>query len=150
MKNILPLFAFLFLTFSCDAITGEEVARLAINEISTKDNTKEKIVEVALLKDDEISIWSEIDVAYEGKADMQFSVGIFLNDELYKAMTFDPREKNVTMGEVKTDINGNVKWKFKGKNKTYKILEDGTYTIKSFFIASQNVNLQKAELVIKK
>lgn len=150
MKSLFPLFSLLFLTFSCDAITGSEIARLAINEVSTKENIKEKTLEISLSKDDKISFWTEMDMSYEGEANMQFSVGLFLNDELIKAMTFDPREKNVSISEVKTDINGKVKWKFKGKNKTYKVLEDGTYTLKSFFIASGNVNLQKAELVIKK
>lgn len=148
MKKIFPLFALLFLVSSCDM--GTEIARLSIDEVSSEENIKEKSIELNLLKDEEISFWSEMDMKYEGEANLQFNVGLFLNDELYEAIAFDPREKNITVGEVKSDVNGKVKWKFSGKNKIYKVLEDGNYTIKAYFIASDNVTVNKSNLVIKK
>ena len=150
MKKIIPLLTLLFLSFSCDALTGTEIGRLKINSISTEENIIEKSITLDLLKDEKINLWSEMNMNYEGEAQMQFNVGIFLGDELYEAIAFDPREKNASIKESHTDIMGKVKWKFTGRNGSYTILEDGKYTIKAYFVASKNVNIEKAELVIKK
>ena len=70
MKKLIPTTLFLItlaILSSCDALTGTEVGRLAINEVSTNDsNLIIKETSLNLLKDESISIWSDMDMEYEG------------------------------------------------------------------------------------
>lgn len=141
----LPLAAILFLS-SC----GEEIARLPINKISTEEDIHEESVTLDLMAEDEVALWSEMDMKYDGDANMVFYVTVLLEGEELEELQFDPREKNISMKEVQTDINGKVNWSFSGKNGTFSIPEDGAYTFKGVFFATPNVSIEKAEIVIKK
>jgi hypothetical protein len=145
----LPLAALLG---GCDALMGKEVARLPINEVSTAGHEVAKEAAVPLKKDDEIALWSDMALAYEGDAPMRFQVQVLKNGAPFKQLELDPTEKNVTVGEVKTSVNDKVNWRFSGKNAELKIPEDGTYTFKARLVATNNPTLRvtKAELVLKK
>lgn len=138
---------------SCNAITGEEVARLPINQVSTSDdNLIVKETSLKLKKDEEIAIWSEMDMEYEGDVALRFKMEILKDGEKYGALEVDPTDKNVTIGEVKTSIMDKTKWSFSGKNAEIKIEEDGNYTFRAILAASENPTLKidKAELILKK
>ena len=148
MKNyllILPL-AVLLLLSAC----GEEIARLPINQISSEGNIHEESVTLDLMTGDEIGVWSEMDMAYDGDANVFFYIKIFNNDEEIQELSIDPRDKSISANEVKTEFNGKVKWKFTGKNTTYTVPADGSYTFDAIFTASNNVKIEKAELILKK
>ena len=143
---LLPLLA------SCDALMDKEVARLPINAVSTAGHEVVKEATVQLQKDDKIALWSDMDLAYDGDSPVRFQVQVTKNGAPFKELQLDPTEKNVTIGEVKTDINGSVKWSFSGKNAELVVPEAGSYTFKAMLVAAANPTLRvnKAELVLKK
>lgn len=151
-KTITTLVLCLFL-MGCSALTGEEIARLEINKVSTgSENVFDDEAILELKKGDEIMFWSDMDVTYEGTVELRFNVKIFKDGVKLKQMEIDPTKKNITVGEVKTELMGKTDWSFSGKNSELKINEEGSYTIKAILIASENSSLKvtKAELVIKK
>jgi len=151
MKKLTTIIILSMLLVSCSAITGEEVARLAINKVSTKGNFIDKEATLDLKKGDEIAFWSDIDIEYEGNVNVRFRVKVYKNGTKTSELEIDPTKKNITIGEVKTNIANKTKWSFTGKNSELKIEEDATYTIKSILVASKNPSLKinQAELVIK-
>lgn len=138
---------------ACSAITGEEVGRLPINQVSTDDdNLIIKEISLDLKKDEKIAIWSDMDIEYEGKVALRFKMEILKNGENFGGLEIDPTDKNITIGEVKTSLMGKTDWRFSGKNSEIKIEEDGNYTFKGILVASENSTLKvtKAEIVLKK
>lgn len=143
--------SFAFLT-GCGALTGEEVARLPVNQVSTDDNNliiKETTLD--LKKDQEVAIWSDMDIAYEGDVALRFKMEILKNGAHYSRLEIDPTDKNITIGELKTSVMGKTDWSFSGKNSEMKIEEDAKYTFKAILVASENPTLKvtKAEIVLK-
>lgn len=151
MKKILALLALTLLLTSCDALTGKEIGRLKINQVSTEGNLHEKEVTLDLKKGAELKIWSDMDIAYEGDVELQFQLAILKNGKKIDGYDIDPVKKNITIKEFKKVINGKTDWSFSGKNGEIKIEEDGKYTFKGIFITSKNTSLKitKAELVFK-
>lgn len=150
-KNIILLLVTLL--FSCDAITGEEIARLPINEITKSDeNMIIKEASINLKKGDQIAIWSDMDFSYEGEVALLFRFEILRDEESLGGFEIDPTDKNLTIGEVKTSILGKTDWSFTGKNSEYDIEKDGIYTFRAILIASENSTpeVEKAEVVFKK
>lgn len=154
MKNQRALLFFLLAVvfFSCDALTGEEVARLPVNFVSSEDSTVIKEVTLDLKKNDEIVFWSEMDIEYEGDVEMRFRVQALNDTTKLGGLEIDPTVKNVTLGEVKLSLGGKTSWRFTGRNTNIVIDHDGKYIFKAIFVASDNPTLKinKAELVIKK
>jgi hypothetical protein len=136
----------------CDALLGKEVARLPINEVSTAGHEVVKQVTLPLQKDDKIALWSDMDLAYEGASPVRFQVQVTKDGAPFKELQLDPTEKNVTVGEVKTDVNGSINWRFSGKNAELLIPAAGSYTFKARLVADSNptLRLARAELVLKK
>ena len=156
MKKILSLLSLVLtiaLFVGCSALTGEEIGRLPINQVTINDeNLILKEISLPLKKNEKIGIWSDLDVQYEGDVAFRFIIEILLNGENMSTLEIDPTEKNITLGEVKTSIMGKTKWQFLGKNHEFTIEKDGDYTFKGLLIASENPTLKvtTAEVVIKK
>ena len=152
MSRLVTLLMLALLAASCSAITGEEIARLKINAVSSSGNFIDDEVTLALKKGDEIALWSDIDMEYDGDVNLRFRIKMFKDGTKTSELEIDPTKKNITIGEVKTKIRNNTKWSFSGKNSEIKIEEDGNYTLKSILVASKNPSLKvnKAELVLKK
>lgn len=152
LLSILTLTLSFTLLTGC-GLTGEEIARLSINEISSdNENLIIKEVMLNLKKDEKIAIWSEMDIEYEGDISLLFRIEILKNGEEFGGLEIDPTDKNMTIGEMRTSFNGKTDWSFTGKNSSIKIEEDGDYTFKAILVASENPTLKvtKAELVLKK
>jgi hypothetical protein len=137
---------------ACDTLLGKEVARLPINEVSTEGHEVVKEASLQLKKDDVISLWSDMDMAYEGEAPVRFQVTVLADGARVNQLELDPTEKNVTVGEVKTAVNDKVTWSFSGKNGSLTIPKNANYTFKARLIAANNptLKIKKAELVLKK
>lgn len=137
---------------ACDALLGKEIARLPINELSTPQREVTKKVILKLQKEDKIALWSEMDMEYKGEAPLRFQVIVLKNGQPFNQLELDPTQKNVSLKEVKTDINGSVSWSFSGKNAELIIPENGTYTFRARLVAAPNptLKLHKAELILKK
>lgn len=132
---------------------GEEVARIPVNEISTdNDNLIVGETSIDLKQGEEIALWSDMDMSYEGDVALRFQLEIIMDTTSLGIMELDPMDKNITLGEVKTTLNDKTNWSFSGKNGSFKVEEDANYTFKAILIASDNSTLQidKAELIIKK
>ena len=156
MKNILTLSA-LALSISmlsgCGALTEKEIARLPVNEVSTdEDHLMMQETTLYLKKGEQVGVWSEIDIEYEGNIGLRFRLDIYKGDEpIAEGMEIDPMEKNITLGETKISVNGKVDWSFTGRNTSLTFDEDGEYTFKAILVASNNPTLKinQAELVLK-
>lgn len=151
-KKLTGWLASAVLLSGCNSLFGEEIARLPINVVSTDGHEVAKEASLPLKKDDEIAVWSDMDMAYDGAAPVRFQVTVTKDGAPFQQLEIDPTEKNVTVGETKTDINGQVKWSFTGRNTVLKIPASGTYIFKARLVAAPNptLNITKAELVLKK
>lgn len=151
--SILILFVLLGTLPRCNALIGEEVARIPINQVTLDDNNLiVRETSLDLKKDEEISIWSDMDIEYDGDVALRFRMEILKDGEYYGGLEIDPTDKNITIGEVKTTIMEKTDWSFSGKNSEIKIEENGNYTFKGILIASENPSLivNKAEIVFRK
>lgn len=149
---LIILMSVAFLT-GCDALTGKEIARIPVNQISVNDsNLIIKETSLALKKGDEIGIWSDMDVEYEGDVYLRFKLEIWKNGAKLGGLEIDPMEKNITIGEVKTTLMDKTNWSFTGKNTEITIEEDANYTFKAILVAVSNTTLivKKAEIILKK
>lgn len=141
------------LLIGCSALTGEEIARLDINEVSIDNNNLViKEASLQLKKEEEISFWSDIDISYDGAVALRFKIEVLRDGINLGVLDIDPTDKNITLGEVKTSLQGKTNWSFTGKNTEYKIEEDGEYTFKGILVASNNptLKIKKAEVILKK
>jgi hypothetical protein len=147
----LVLITCLFL-FGCSAFTGEEVGRLAINQVSSVGNLIKKEASVVLEPGDEIAFWTEMDMEYEGDVTILFRIAITKDGKDLGSMEIDPRKKDMTIGEVKTSLGDKISWSFSGRGAIIPISEAGNYTFEAILLASNNSSLviKKAELVLKK
>lgn len=152
MKKIILLVIITSLIIRCSNLTGTEIARLKINNISTEGKVFPDETTLSLKKDDEIAFWSDMDYEYKEDVKLRFKVKIFIGETKISEIEIDPTNKNITVGEVKTTLIGKTKWRFTGKNYKLTIKKDESYTFKSILIATQNPELKitKAELVLKK
>lgn len=148
----LNFFVLCFLLIACGALTGEEVGRLAINQVSRGENIIMKESTVELENGDQIVFWSDMDMEYEGDAEIRFRISIVKGEDPYGNLEVNPTEKELTLGESKTTLNGKTSWSFVGQNAVFNVQEDGQYTFKAILVASENSSLviNKAELVLKK
>ena len=144
--------ALTILLTACDTLTGEEIARIPINEVSTEDNLIIKETSIDLKKGEKIAIWSDMDIAYEGEIELRFRLEIIKNDEKIGGLEINPTDKNMTLGEVKTQLMDKTNWAFSGKNSSFMIEEDANYTFRGILAASENPTLivTKAEIILKK
>lgn len=152
MKSLYLILLSVFI-ISCDSITGEEIARLPINKVSTgEDKLFEEEAVLDLKKGDKISFWSDIDLEYKDELFFGFRIRVWKNNVPYGIIEFESTDKNITIGEFKTNINGKTKWSFTGKNSEMEIKEDAKYKFRGIFKTSTNESLvvNKAELIIKK
>lgn len=151
MRPLLYLPLALLLFPSCEAITGKELARVSIDTLSTPDHLVMGEATLNLKKDDQVALWSHLDMAYDGQADLRMRVRVVKDDADLQLFELDPTKKNVTVGETKTELNGHTEWSFTGKNAVYAVPEDGAYTFKAILTAEENASLvvRKAALVLK-
>lgn len=138
---------------ACNALFGEEVARLPVNVVSTDGNQVVKEASLQLQKAEEVAMWSDMDLAYEGQQPLRFQVVVTKDGAPFKQLEINPTVKNLTVGEVRTKMNGKITWRFTGKNAELKVPANGTYLFKARLVAATSnptLKITKAELVLKK
>lgn len=154
MRKQLPLlaaFCSVLLLPSCEALTGKEIGRLSVAGVSTDSNFVVGETSVPLHKNEEVALWSHMDMEYDGEIDLLFRVRLVRDSMIVQELEMDPREKNITVGEVQSTFGGHTKWSFTGKNATVTIPADGTYNFQAILVASNPdaLKLTTAELVLK-
>lgn len=135
----------------CDAITGKEVARMAVDSLSTPDHLVMGQATLPLKQGEEIAFWSHMDLGYDGDAALRFRVRVLRGDSDLTLLEIDPLRSNITTGETKSTIGDHTQWSFTGKNHVWTVPEDATYTFKAILTAEENSSLRinKAELLLK-
>jgi hypothetical protein len=151
MKNLLFLVLIVITISGCDKLFGEEVARVKIDQLSNNELfIKETILN--LKKDEEISLWADMDMDYETNLSLVYSIEIWKDGKLLGNFDLDAMDVNPRMMEVKTSFNDKTSWSYSGKMKSFKAEDTGTYLFKAILRSSENPTLilNKAELVFKK
>lgn len=139
-------------TYGCDAISAEEVARLSFEKVATQEDLNIQSAELELKAGDKIQLWTEMNMEYEGNLGLEYQMLVIKGADTLAMYKLDPEEKDITMGEVKTSIGNDTKWRFSGRMSKITIEDDGLYTFSSLLLSSSNesLNLKKADLVLKK
>lgn len=107
---------------------GRRSRQTSIDEIGYETPAEEKQTIISLKKGDEIAIWSDMDLSFEGEVQIGFVVKISKGNEVVESLNFSPFKKNITVGEIKTSLGNKTDWSFEGKNAEFKVPEDGDYT----------------------
>ncbi|MFP9112734.1 hypothetical protein ACLI1A_02255 [Flavobacterium sp. RHBU_3] len=152
MKKFLALLFVSVLFVSCD-ITGEEIGRLPINKLSIGyQHVFAKELTLDLKKGEEISIWSDMDVEFQGEIQTRFRVKVYKDKLPYDELDIDPFKSNFMMNEFSRTINGYTQTSFNAKNHVFTVKENGKYTFEGIYtpLDYSELRVHKAELVFKK
>lgn len=137
---------------SCSTIAGEEIARIKVESISTEENYDWKTIELDLKAGDKIHLWSEMDMDYEGELTLLYQIQIIKKSDTLGYIKFNPMEKDITLGEIKTSIGNKTSWKFTGHADFWNVKEEGHYFLRAVLVsnANESLKLNKSEIVLKK
>jgi len=154
IKKRFLIIPFLLVLFGGGCL-GEEIARITITHVGPGDEgptTQERVV--PLTEGEEISLWSEIDMEYVEPMDLLIDVEVKNEGgEVVDQFSYDPREQNVTIKEVRKNINGNVSWRWgSAKNASFTPGMGGEYTFHIVLTADPQDNfvLNSGAVVFKK
>jgi len=106
---------------------------------------------VELIKGDKLSIWSAVDMEYNGDLEFELNLELSKGNKVVYAGKMDPRMVDSKRKES-TTVNGNkIAHSFIGRNAGFTISEDGNYTLKSFLsvIGNGDLRLNKYDLILK-
>lgn len=144
------LLAILTLVTAC-GITGEEVARMSFKNISTQDSLYIEYSTLELKAGDKVNLWTEMNLEYEGSLGLEYRLMVLKDSDTLGTLQLNPFERDISMGEVKTEFGNKTRWKFSGRMDRLDIEEDGSYEFKGILVSSENPTLQlkTAELVLK-
>lgn len=136
----------------CDFITGKEVARLAVDRVSTAMERHPQEATLMLEAQDQIAVWSDMDLAYDGDMDLLFVVEVLRDSEPIEQLRIDPSVMNITVRERMTVKNGRTERSYNAKHEVVKVDTDGRYTFRAVLLASDTSGLRinKAQLVLRK
>lgn len=151
MRNNIILVICSLLLVSCGAFLGEEVGRMPFTLLSN-DSTNIQQISLDLKKDEIITFWAEMDLAYEGELELLYTVEVWQDTVKIGGFQIDALNTNPTLMEVKTSFNDQTSWSYKGKMDFLKIKEEDHYTFKAILQSNDGaiVTLNKADLVLRK
>lgn len=138
------LFLLLITLISCQA---EEVARVDLAITSPQEITLD------LTKDEEIKLWTELDLEYDEKPSLVYDFEFIKNNEILIKGAVDPLTASSKKEEAKTTNNNRTHWKFYGKlDGNFIAKEEATYTVKVTLVKNNHpaLKINKAEVVIVK
>lgn len=131
---------------------GDEVARIEIGQVSTSDEDLHLGTASLPLKDgDKVTIWSDMHLKYKGDVSLEYRMQVFRDGQGVVSLNFDPTDKNMTVGETRTEVMNKTNWKFSGRNGSLDIDTGGVYRFEAILIASENESLEvlKADIVLR-
>lgn len=139
MRKQLPLLAVfcgILLLPSCEALTGKEIGRLSVAGVSTDSNFVVGETSLPLRKNEEVAVWSHMDMEYDGDIDLLFRVRLVRDSMIVQELEIGPPGEERHRGRsTRSTFGGHTKWSFTGKNATVTIPEDGTYTFQAILVA---------------
>ena len=153
INSLLNLAAIIFVVMGCNALTGEEVARLSIDELTVdQSDLKTQSTTIDLEAGDRLNLWAHMDLEYEGELALEFQLLIIKEGDTLNMLPLNPFEVDITMNEVKTSFNNKTDWRFAGRMNYLDIEDSGTYEFQTLLLANVGANptINKADLVFKK
>ena len=144
----LIILSFLTMLLGCGAITGEEIARLSINQVDTEAIETSVVLE----KGEAIFVWSNMDLEFEGKLRLKFKMEILKEGEHLDYITIDPTDRTkLTLNQFRTSKGNKTKLSFSRRNAQINIPENGNYTFKAYLESrTSNLKIDKADLVLRR
>ena len=132
--------------------TADEIGRVSIDQLSTEGNIQSKSITLDLKNGDKLSYWADMNIEFEGELALEFQVRLTFNEKQLGARSFNPFDRDITMGEVKSTLLNKTTWRFSGRMKHFTIPEDGKYTFEVILLSNGNetFKMNKADLVFKK
>ena len=137
----------------CDALTGKEVARLSIDQLTVdQSDLKTQSTTIDLEAGDRLNLWAHMDLEYEGELALEFQLLVIKEGDTLNMLPLNPFEVDITMNEVKTSFNNKTDWRFAGRMNYLDIEDSGTYEFQTLLLANVGANptINKADLVFKK
>ena len=153
INSLLNLAAIIFVVMGCNALTGEEVARLSIDELTVdQSDLKTQSTTIDLEAGDRLNLWAHMDLEYEGELALEFQLLVIKEGDTLNMLPLNPFEVDITMNEVKTSFNNKTDWRFAGRMNYLDIEDSGTYEFQTLLLANVGANptINKADLVFKK
>jgi hypothetical protein len=150
--KLMPFIGLLVFGVACSKITGEEIARIKISEISREGAIHWKSTTVDLKADEKVYFWTDMNLEFEGPLAMRYQIQLIKDADTLGLIELDPFEKDITIGEIKTTLNDKTNWRYSGRMDFHQIKEAGKYTFRTRLVTSPNRSLQlkQADLVLKK
>ncbi len=151
MKYIISVL-FLLCLVACDALMGEEIARVPVNKLSTENEQFIEQTTLSLEANSEISFWTDLDLKYEGALGLMYKVDVWKDSVRLGGMDLDALNPSISMMEVRTEVNDKVNWSFQGKLGEITLEEPGEYTFKIILLSSDNpsLSIEKSDFLLKK
>lgn len=151
MKQLFAFIGIGLLLSACGGLTGEELARLPITELSNEE-LKFKEASLDLVKGDEIGCWTDMDIEFEGELELSYGIEVYRDGEMLNVYQMDAFSPNITLMESKVQVGNSVDWSYLGKIGSIAIEEDGNYTFKAVLQSSYypTLKIERADLVLKK
>ena len=153
INSLLSLFAIILVMMGCDALTGKEVARLSIDQLTVdQSDLKTQSTTIDLEAGDRLNLWAHMDLEYEGELALEFQLLVIKEGDTLNMLPLNPFEVDITMNEVKTSFNNKTDWRFAGRMNYLDIEDSGTYEFQTLLLANVGANptINKADLVFKK
>ena len=153
INSLLNLAAIIFVVMGCNALTGEEVARLSIDELTVdQSDLKTQSTTIDLEAGDRLNLWAHMDLEYEGELALEFQLLVIKEGDTLNMLPLNPFEVDITMNEVKTSFNNKTDWRFAGRMNYLDIEDSGTYEFQTLLLANVGANptINKADLAFKK
>ncbi len=146
---------------SCNMMGGDEVGRIPFNKAVGSEieltletfNSGFKAQSLDLVTGDVVSLWTDLDIEYEGELKMDYIVYVISSaNDTVESLQALPLEVNVSVRSVETTFGNKHAKKHLGKMSTLEIKEEGTYSFSAVLRSAVNKTLviEKADLVLRK
>lgn len=152
-KGSILLLVILLTAILFSSCMGDELGRLKVNATSTSDEDLKLAADTLdLAQGEQVAVWSEMDMEYEGDVALQFKMQALLDGELVEEYAIDPFEGNVTMNAKEVSLGNSTSKSFTKKNMTFTAPDSGSYVFVAYLVSDGNPSLvlNKAEILLTK
>ena len=154
-KNIISILfiATSLICFSC-GIKTEELETIVFEKVSSEDEVYAyESKELYLKKNEQISLWSKLDIKYENNPNLKYKVQIFSEKEGSIALfELNPLETDQSIMCYEQTIDNINEYNCTGRIDKFYMEDSGNYIFKAAFFSDSDklINLKEASLLIKK
>ncbi|PLW92194.1 MAG: hypothetical protein C0592_12040 [Marinilabiliales bacterium] len=139
---------------SCSVFFGDEFERIPIDNVCSRENCSVESALIDLEKDEEISLWSDYDVEYEGNLQLEYQIVVVIDEkDTLDMMAFDPFYTNVTINSRSIQMNNHYEESAEAKLCDFTARKTGSYEFNVVVFANQKPGefiFTKGDLVFRK